>query len=62
MMYYYRLKVESMILESPDQSKAHSENKHFKSFLLVVLQTDQTRHELRRFISQYHDAVISASI
>ncbi len=37
-----KLKVESLILESPDRSKLHSENKHFKSCLLVVLKTDLT--------------------
>ncbi len=55
------LKVESTILESPDWSELHSENKHFKSFLLVVLWTDLTSHEFRLFTSRHHDVVISAS-
>ncbi len=42
------LKVDSTILESPDRSEFHSENKHFKS-LLVILQTDLTKHEFRCF-------------
>ncbi len=33
------LKVESAIQESPDRAELHSENKHFKSCLLVVLRT-----------------------
>ncbi len=46
---------------SPDRSELHSENKHFKSCLLVVLQTDLTKHEFRLFTNRHHDVVISAS-
>ncbi len=39
-------KVQSTILESPDRSELHSDNKHFKC-LLVVLWTDLAKHEFR---------------
>ncbi len=53
------LKVESTILESPDRSKLHSENKHFKSCSLVVLQTALTKNEFHLFRSHHRDVVIS---
>ncbi len=55
------LKMESTILESPDRSKLHSENKYFKSCLLVVLLTDLIKHEFRLFTNRHHDVVISAT-
>ncbi len=45
----------------PDRSEPHSENKHFKSSLFVILQTDLTKHEFRLFTNRQHDVVISAS-
>ncbi len=49
-----------MILESPDRAELHSENKHFKSRLLVVLRRDLTKPEFRLFTSQHHDVVVLA--
>ncbi len=54
-----QLQVDSMFLESPDRSELHSENKHFKSCLLVVLRTDLAKHEFRLFTNRHHDVVIS---